>query len=292
MAARTRSRRRSGRRSTAPTARRAWSRRRSWPAPARRSTSASTSRTASTSTSTAARPRRQRWPASWPGDGADVGFALDGDADRCVAVDERGQVVDGDQLIGIIALDRLARGALPQRHRGGQRAVQRRPREQPSTRPAGGSLRTPVGDKYILEAMLVIGRRPGRREERPRHHPRAHHHRRRHRHRARGAGHPGADRQAAVRAGRPNPAVPAAADAPIPVRHKDQWEADPSFAGAVERARGGRSLAAAGSSSGRRAPSRRCGSWSRAKTQPRVAALADSLAALAERATKLATGPF
>nr|MBA3851954.1 phosphoglucosamine mutase [Chloroflexota bacterium] len=45
-------------------------------------------------------------------DGADVGFCLDGDADRCVAIDERGEVVDGDQLIGIIALDRLARGAL------------------------------------------------------------------------------------------------------------------------------------------------------------------------------------
>ena len=44
--------------------------------------------------------------------GGDVGFSLDGDADRCVAIDERGEVVDGDQLLGIIALDRLARGAL------------------------------------------------------------------------------------------------------------------------------------------------------------------------------------
>ena len=44
--------------------------------------------------------------------GGDVGFALDGDADRCMTVDERGQVVDGDRLIGIIALDRLERGVL------------------------------------------------------------------------------------------------------------------------------------------------------------------------------------
>ena len=44
--------------------------------------------------------------------GADIGFALDGDADRCVAIDEAGNVVDGDQLIGIIALDRLGAGAL------------------------------------------------------------------------------------------------------------------------------------------------------------------------------------
>ena len=41
---------------------------------------------------------------------AHLGFALDGDADRCVAVDERGHVVDGDQLIGIIALDLASLG--------------------------------------------------------------------------------------------------------------------------------------------------------------------------------------
>ena len=45
--------------------------------------------------------------------GADVGFALDGDADRLIAVDAAGRVVDGDQVLGILALDRLARGALP-----------------------------------------------------------------------------------------------------------------------------------------------------------------------------------
>src|SRR5262249_32626667 len=44
--------------------------------------------------------------------GADVGFALDGDADRCVAVDAAGQLVDGDQVLGILALERLGRGAL------------------------------------------------------------------------------------------------------------------------------------------------------------------------------------
>ena len=88
--------------------------------------------------------------------GADVGFALDGDADRCVAIDERGQVVDGDQLLGIIALDRLTRGALDAStlvlsvlsNGGLAHAVES----------AGGRVvRTPVGDKYILEAMLVSG---------------------------------------------------------------------------------------------------------------------------------------
>jgi phosphoglucosamine mutase len=88
--------------------------------------------------------------------GGDVGFCLDGDADRCVAVDERGAVVDGDQLLGIIALDLLARGALAEEtlvvtilsNGGLERAV----------RSAGGQvLRTPVGDRYILDSMLVSG---------------------------------------------------------------------------------------------------------------------------------------
>jgi phosphoglucosamine mutase len=89
-------------------------------------------------------------------DGSDVGFALDGDADRCVAVDEHGHVVDGDQLLGIIALDRLARAALAGStlvvsvlSNGGLAAV---------VEGRGGRvIRTPVGDKYILDAMLVHG---------------------------------------------------------------------------------------------------------------------------------------
>ena len=88
--------------------------------------------------------------------GADIGFALDGDADRCVAVDATGTVVDGDQLIGMLALERIGRGALPGGlvvvtvlSNGGLGAAMEA---------AGGSvIRTPVGDKYILEGMLVSG---------------------------------------------------------------------------------------------------------------------------------------
>jgi phosphoglucosamine mutase len=88
--------------------------------------------------------------------GADVGFALDGDADRLIAVDASGCVVDGDAVIGILALDRLARNQLPNgslvvsilSNGGLQKAVE----------DAGGQvIRTPVGDKYILEGMLVNG---------------------------------------------------------------------------------------------------------------------------------------
>ncbi len=89
--------------------------------------------------------------------GADVGFALDGDADRCVAVDERGQVVDGDRLIGLLALDRLERGQLAASDAGGERPLQRRASPTRSTAAGGRVVRTPVGDKYILEAMLVSG---------------------------------------------------------------------------------------------------------------------------------------
>ncbi len=88
--------------------------------------------------------------------GADAGFALDGDADRLIAVDASGEVVDGDQVLGILAIDRLERGALPQgalvvsvlSNGGLQQVVEE----------AGGQvIRTPVGDKYILEGMQVSG---------------------------------------------------------------------------------------------------------------------------------------
>jgi phosphoglucosamine mutase len=86
--------------------------------------------------------------------GADVGFALDGDADRLIAVDASGEVVDGDQVLGILALDRLERGVLPEKalvvsvlSNGGLQAA---------VESAGGQvIRTPVGDKYILEGMQV-----------------------------------------------------------------------------------------------------------------------------------------
>jgi phosphoglucosamine mutase len=88
--------------------------------------------------------------------GADAGFALDGDADRLIAVDATGRVVDGDQVLGILALDRLGRDALPGGglvvsvlSNGGLQAV---------VEAAGGQVvRTPVGDKYILEGMQVSG---------------------------------------------------------------------------------------------------------------------------------------
>ena len=88
--------------------------------------------------------------------GADAGFALDGDADRLIAVDAAGRVVDGDQVLGILALERLSRGALP----GGGLVVSVLSNGglQAAVEAAGGTVvRTPVGDKYILEGMQVSG---------------------------------------------------------------------------------------------------------------------------------------
>jgi phosphoglucosamine mutase len=87
--------------------------------------------------------------------GADVGFALDGDADRLIAVDDQGRVVDGDQVLGILALERLTRDALP----GGLVvSVLSNGGLQSAVEAAGGEVvRTPVGDKYILEGMQVAG---------------------------------------------------------------------------------------------------------------------------------------
>ncbi|HKY88754.1 MAG TPA: phosphoglucosamine mutase [Candidatus Limnocylindrales bacterium] len=88
--------------------------------------------------------------------GADIGFALDGDGDRLIAVDHDGGIVDGDRVLGILALDRLARGALP----GGLLIVSILSNGGlvSAVEQAGGTVvRTPVGDKYILEGMLVEG---------------------------------------------------------------------------------------------------------------------------------------
>jgi phosphoglucosamine mutase len=93
--------------------------------------------------------------------GADLGFALDGDADRLVVVDGAGKVVDGDRLIGVLALERLARdgasGADPAM-RTVVVSVLSNGGLQGAVEGAGGTVvRTPVGDKYILEGMQVSG---------------------------------------------------------------------------------------------------------------------------------------
>jgi phosphoglucosamine mutase len=93
--------------------------------------------------------------------GADLGFAVDGDADRLVAVDGSGTVVDGDRILGVLALERLARnGAHADDPTTGTLVVSILSNGglQQAVEQAGGTvIRTPVGDKYILEGMQVSG---------------------------------------------------------------------------------------------------------------------------------------
>ncbi len=167
--------------------------------------------------------------------GADLGFALDGDADRLVVVDRHGTVVDGDQLIGLIALDRIERGALHNRtvvvtvlSNGGLEAA---------VAAAGGQVvRTPVGDKYILEGMLVNDANLG--GEKSGHVIVLDH-------ASSGDGLVTGLELLGVLARRARPVDELAAEIPlfpqqqraVHVRHKDQWEGDPVLRRAIGEAR-------------------------------------------------------
>ena len=88
---------------------------------------------------------------------ADIGIALDGDADRCLLVDEKGEIVDGDVMLAFCARDLLERGAAARREGRRHGDEQPRPREVRSRRWASASLRTQVGDRYVVEAMRAGG---------------------------------------------------------------------------------------------------------------------------------------
>ena len=166
--------------------------------------------------------------------GLDIGFAFDGDADRLIAVDERGGLVDGDGVMGICAIQRLEAGTLRNgilvatvmSNGGLQRAIEA----------AGGRmLRTPVGDRHVFEAMeradaALGGEQSGHIIFRDR--------------ATTGDGMltaielvkalRGADAPLSELAGR----IPRLPQVVInsAVRHKDAWQVDPEFAAAVGRA--------------------------------------------------------
>jgi phosphoglucosamine mutase len=84
--------------------------------------------------------------------GLDLGMAFDGDADRLIAVDERGELTDGDAIMGIVALARLAAGTL----RNGvlvTTVMSNGGLERAITGAGGRVIRTPVGDRHVFEAM-------------------------------------------------------------------------------------------------------------------------------------------
>ncbi|MCM2274109.1 MAG: phosphoglucosamine mutase [Candidatus Didemnitutus sp.] len=92
--------------------------------------------------------------------GARLGIAHDGDADRCILCDEHGVVLDGDEMLTLLALDALGRDALAQRTL--VVTVQSNLGVDAAVAAAGGRvLRTPVGDRYVIERMLAEGAQLG-----------------------------------------------------------------------------------------------------------------------------------
>jgi phosphoglucosamine mutase len=91
---------------------------------------------------------------------ANLGLALDGDADRLIVVDEKGQMVDGDQLMALIALSQQRRGTL--RGEGIVATVMSNLGLERKLGESGLDMhRTAVGDRYVLEAMRDMGRNVG-----------------------------------------------------------------------------------------------------------------------------------
>ena len=92
--------------------------------------------------------------------GYDIGIAFDGDADRCLAVDETGELIDGDQIMAACGLDMMNRGKLP-----GNTVVATVMSNlglHVYTKEQGMNLEcTSVGDRNVLERMLEKGYKLG-----------------------------------------------------------------------------------------------------------------------------------
>jgi phosphoglucosamine mutase len=91
---------------------------------------------------------------------ADVGIALDGDADRVVIVDEKGAILDGDILMSLCAEDMVERGTL----RGGAvvaTVMSNLGLEKELARHGVELVRTQVGDRYVVDAMRAGGHNLG-----------------------------------------------------------------------------------------------------------------------------------
>ncbi len=91
---------------------------------------------------------------------ADVGIALDGDADRVIVSDEKGRIVDGDQILALIARSWAKTGAL--KGGGVVSTVMANMGLEKFLQGQGLSLeRTKVGDRYVVEAMREKGMNVG-----------------------------------------------------------------------------------------------------------------------------------
>jgi len=85
--------------------------------------------------------------------GATIGISHDGDADRVLLCDENGDVVDGDEILAIAALDAIRRGALS-RNTLVATVMSNFGLDETLRSHGGKVLRTAVGDRYVIEAMV------------------------------------------------------------------------------------------------------------------------------------------
>ncbi len=87
---------------------------------------------------------------------ADIGISLDGDGDRCILSDEKGEIVDGDQMIGLCALQMASEKTL--KKNGIVTTPMSNVGLEITLRDQGISMvRAPVGDRYVVEAMRKGG---------------------------------------------------------------------------------------------------------------------------------------
>ena len=169
-------------------------------------------------------------------EGADIGLAFDGDGDRLIVCDEKGQIVDGDHVMAICAKDLLKQRKLKKKTLVA--TVMSNMGLEVAMESMGGSMvRTAVGDRYVVETMRDKGYCIRRRAVRPFSVSRPHHHRRRHPGRPAAAlSHEKAE-PAAVRAGRHHGQLPPGPEK-CAHRHQAEHRRNPAFRLHPEKARG------------------------------------------------------